>query len=130
MTTALQQSGGGGGSSRGLADVIDSILDKGLVLDAYVGVSIVGIELLTINARVVIASVDTYLRFAEATNRLDLSEQQGAGMTELVGNATQGVTKGKTKGVLEAVGEKVSGALQDEREEFERREPSRRRRGE
>ncbi|GAB2843522.1 gas vesicle protein GvpJ [Lentzea nigeriaca] len=128
MTTALQQSGGGGGSSRGLADAIDSILDKGLVLDAYVGVSIVGIELVTINARVVIASVDTYLRFAEATNRLDLSEQQGAGMTELLGNTTQSVAKGKTKGMLEAVGEKVAEALQDKREELER--PSRRRRGE
>jgi hypothetical protein len=129
MTTALQQSGGGSGS-RGLADAIDSILDKGLVLDAYVGVSVVGIELLTINARVVIASVDTYLRFAEATNRLDLTAQQGAGMTELVGNATQGAAKGKTRGVLEAVGEKVSDALHDRREESERREPSRRRRGE
>src|SRR4051794_22666235 len=56
----------------GLADVIDIILDKGLVLDAYVRVSLVGIELLTVDARIVISSVDTYLRFAEATNRLDL----------------------------------------------------------
>ena len=58
-----------------LADVIDSILDKGLVIDAYVRVSLVGIELLTIDARIVIASVDTYLHFAEATNRLDLYEK-------------------------------------------------------
>lgn len=130
MTTALQQPGGGGGSSRGLADAIDSILDKGLVLDAYVGVSVVGIELLTINVRAVIASVDTYLRFAEATNRLDLSAQQGAGMPELVGDMSQGAAKGKTRGVLEAVGEKVADALHDKREESERRQPSRRRRGE
>jgi gas vesicle structural protein len=129
MTTALQQSGGGSGS-RGLADAIDSILDKGLVLDAYVGVSVVGIELLTINARVVIASVDTYLRFAEATNRLDLSAQQGAGMPELVGDMSQGAAKGKTRGVLEAVGEKVADVLQDKREEFERRGSSRRQKGE
>jgi hypothetical protein len=129
MTTALQQSGGGSGS-RGLADAIDSILDKGLVLDAYVGVSVVGIELLTINARVVIASVDTYLRFAEATNRLDLSAQQGAGMPELVGDMSQGAAKGKTRGVLEAVGEKVADVLQDKGDEFERRQPSRRRKGE
>ena len=59
----------GGGT---LADVIDIILDKGLVIDAYVRVSLVGIEILTIDARIVIASVDTYLRFAEAVNRLDL----------------------------------------------------------
>ena len=59
-------------SPSGLADVIDVILDKGLVIDAYIRVSLIGIELLTIDARIVIASVDTYLRFAEAVNRLDL----------------------------------------------------------
>src|SRR5204863_3463917 len=56
----------------GLADVIEVILDKGLVIDAYVRVALVGIELLTIDARIVIAGVDTYLHFAEAVNRLDL----------------------------------------------------------
>lgn len=66
-----------------LADVINTILDKGLVIDAYVRVSLVGIEILTVDARIVIASVDTYLRFAEAVNRLDLSEQQ-QGLTELL----------------------------------------------
>ena len=59
---ARPNSGGGGG----LAEVIDIILDKGLVIDAYVRVSLIGIEILTIDARIVIASVDTYLRFAEA----------------------------------------------------------------
>src|SRR4051812_50158281 len=77
MTTAVQPAGGGGQldrpSSSSLADVIDTILDKGLVIDAFVRVSLVGIELLTIDARVVVASVDTYLRFAEAVNRLDLT---------------------------------------------------------
>jgi hypothetical protein len=62
----------------GLADVLELILDKGLVIDAYVRVSLVGIELLTIDARVVVASVDTYLRFAEAVNRLDLVAQSDA----------------------------------------------------
>ena len=62
-------------SSSSLADVIDTILDKGLVIDAYVRVAIVGIELLTVDARIVVASVDTYLRFAEAVNRLNISEQ-------------------------------------------------------
>ena len=68
----------------GLADVIEIILDKGIVIDAYVRVSLVGIEILTIDARLVVASVDTYLRFAEATNRLDLDDKGGMGLTELV----------------------------------------------
>jgi gas vesicle structural protein len=63
-------------SPSSLADVIDTILDKGLVIDIYVRVSLVGIELLTIDARIVIASVDTYLRFADAVNRLDLTDTQ------------------------------------------------------
>jgi len=53
-------------SSSSLAEVIDRILDKGIVIDAWVRVSLVGIELLAIEARVVIASVETYLRYAEA----------------------------------------------------------------
>ncbi len=68
----------------GLADVIEVILDKGIVIDAYARVSLVGIEILTVDARIVIASVDTYLRFAEATNRLDLYEHAGKGLTEVV----------------------------------------------
>jgi gas vesicle structural protein len=68
----------------GLADVVEVILDKGIVIDAYVRVSVVGIELLTIDARIVIASVDTYLRFAEATNRLDLAANAGMGLTDVV----------------------------------------------
>lgn len=68
-------------SSSSLADVVEMILDKGLVIDIYVRVSLVGIEILTIDARIVIASVDTYLRFAEATNRLDLTQQGGKDLT-------------------------------------------------
>jgi hypothetical protein len=49
-----------------LAEVIDRILDKGIVIDAWVRVSLVGIELLALEARVVIASVETYLKYAEA----------------------------------------------------------------
>ena len=71
-------------SPSSLADVIDTILDKGLVIDIYVRVSLVGIELLTIDARIVIASVDTYLRFAEAVNRLDITEaDQKPAVTDL-----------------------------------------------
>jgi hypothetical protein len=78
MTIAAQPGAGAGGtpSPSGLADVIDTILDKGLVIDAFIRVSLVGIELVTIDARIVIASVDTYLRFAEAVNRLDISQQK------------------------------------------------------
>jgi hypothetical protein len=68
-----------------LADVIEIVLDKGIVIDAYVRVSLLGIELLTVDARIVVASVDTYLRFAEATNRLDLYEKGGKGLNEVVG---------------------------------------------
>ena len=71
-----------------LADVLDTILDKGLVIDIYVRVSLVGIELLTIDARIVIASVDTYLRFAEAVNRLDLTQDGSKGLPELVEDMT------------------------------------------
>jgi len=108
MTTAVQP--GGGNSARpqpsGLADVIDTILDKGMVIDAYVRVSLVGIELLTIDARVVIASVDTYLRFAEAVNRLDISQEK-EGLPGLLGDMEEGGAKHKTKGALEAAGEKI-----------------------
>jgi len=70
-----------------LADVLDLILDKGLVIDAYVRVSVIGIEVLTVDARVVVASVDTYLRFAEAVNRLDLTQTETAGLKGLSGAA-------------------------------------------
>ena len=71
-------------SPSGLADVIEIILDKGIVIDAYVRVSLLGIELVTLDARLVVSSVDTYLRFAEATNRLDIDDQGGKGLTEIV----------------------------------------------
>jgi hypothetical protein len=53
-------------ASTSLAEVIDRILDKGIVIDAWVRVSLVGIELLALEARVVVAGVDTYLKYAEA----------------------------------------------------------------
>jgi len=116
------QTGGPGPSPSGLADVIDTILDKGLVIDAYVRVSLVGIELLTIDARIVIASVDTYLRFAEAVNRLDISQDKET-LPDLVGDMQQGGAKHKTKGVLEAAGEKFRDFTGDGQE----REPAGRR---
>jgi hypothetical protein len=115
-------------------DVIDTILDKGLVIDAFVRVSLVGIEILTIDARIVVASVDTYLRFAEATNRLDLYEKGGKDLPSVVKDLTEGgtksVAKGKTKGILDAAKETVEEVLEDrseDREERRRRAPRRER---
>jgi hypothetical protein len=102
----VMQGGGSSPSPTGLADVIETILDKGLVVDAYVRVSLVGIEVLTIDARVVIASVDTYLRFAEAVNRLDISQEK-EGLPGLFGDMQEGGAKHKTKGMLDAATEKL-----------------------
>ncbi len=111
----------------GLADVIEIILDKGIVIDAYVRVSLIGIELITIDARIVIASVDTYLRFAEAVNRLNIAEQDGSqGLPELMESMTQGGAKSKTKGALEGVKEKLPGGGDDD--DKGRKQPQRTRR--
>ena len=110
-----------------LADVINTILDKGIVIDIYVRVSLVGIELLTIDARIVIASVDTYLRFAEAVNRLDLAETgHSQGLPQLMESITSGGAKSKTSGAIEGVKEKVSEMLggDDDEEEEEQKQPA------
>jgi gas vesicle structural protein len=95
-------------SPSGLADVVDLILDKGLVIDAYVRVAVIGIELITIDARIVIASVDTYLRFAEAVNRLDLTQTELAGLPELTEKGPEKMAEGATEGVIEGVEDKVT----------------------
>ena len=100
-------------SPSGLADVLDVILDKGLVIDAFVRVSVIGIELITIDARIVIASVDTYLRFAEAVNRLDLAETGGVGIEDLKENGS----KQKTRGALEGAKEKLTPGSKDKESE-------------
>ncbi len=104
----------------GLADVIEIILDKGIVIDVYVRVSLVGIELLTIDARVVIASVDTYLRFAEATNRLELEEKQrtlpdliGDIGGEVVEDVAENVVDKKVSGVVDKVREPIAEAKEE-----------------
>jgi gas vesicle structural protein len=87
-----------------LADVLEVVLDKGIVIDAYVRIAVVGIELITIDARIVIASVDTYLQFAEAVNRLDLQpNKQVAGLPGLMEEITEGGAAHKTKGALSGV---------------------------
>jgi hypothetical protein len=137
MTVATQTQGGGGvdrgggGGSSGLADVVELILDKGLVIDVFVRVSLVGIEILTIDARIVVASVDTFLRFAEATNRLDLygKGKGGKDLTEVTQGMMEGGAKGKTSGVLDAAVDKVEELLggNNDQEQEREREPVRRR---
>jgi TATA-binding protein-associated factor Taf7 len=109
-------------NSGGLVEVIDLILDKGLVIDIYVRVSLVGIELLTIDARIVVASVDTYLRFAEAVNRLDLARSgtETRGLPGIMEEIREGGAEHKAKGVLEGAKDKVQELLgSDEEEEAE-----------
>ncbi|MEU9734248.1 gas vesicle structural protein GvpA [Streptomyces sp. NPDC048002] len=123
---------GGGGVSRSgtssLYDVLDLILDRGLVIDVFVRVSLVGIEILKIDIRIVVASVDTYLRFAEACNRLDLESgsKQPSQLTDLVGEITESGAAGKTSGALAGAAETVKDALtggdDDEEEEYEETE--------
>jgi len=121
VTVQSSQRGGGGYLARpapsGLADVIEIILDKGIVIDAYVRVSLVGIELLTIDARIVIASVDTYLRFAEATNRLDLYEKGGQPLTEALGDLQESGASKKTSGAISGVKKALKPSSSDDDED-------------
>ena len=118
MATTVQRPGGAyvqRSSSGGLYEVIDVILDKGLVIDVFLRVSLVGIELLTVDARIVIASVDTYLRFAEAVNRLEITgTERSEGLPQLMEDITDGGAGNKTKGVLEGAKESLFGSSDDD----------------
>jgi len=137
MTTSVQPGGGGAALDRPagsqLAEVVDTILEKGLVIDAFVRVSLVGIEVLTIDARVVIAGVDTYLRFAEAVGRLDLNSTGGKGLPDLLNDVQEDgahkKVKGAARGAIEAAGEGVRGFL-DDRDKRPRKPSHRPERGE
>ncbi|WPR52438.1 gas vesicle structural protein GvpA [Streptomyces sp. S399] len=124
QSSSANNSGGGSGN---LYDVLELILDKGLVIDAFVRVSLVGIEILKVDVRVVVASVDTYLRFAEACNRLDLESGRKAPtqLTDIVGDTVESGAKGKSKGALtgavEAFTESFQGGRDDDEEETEKR---------
>jgi gas vesicle structural protein len=127
VQTTQRRSGGGyldRPAPSGLADVVEIILDKGIVIDIYVRVSLVGIELLTIDARIVIASVDTYLRFAEATNRLDLYEHGGKDLGEMVHDLQEGGASGKTQGAVEGVKRALGRGHSDGDDEDEERRPA------
>ncbi|RLP86149.1 gas vesicle protein [Micromonospora sp. CV4] len=113
MTLVSDEGGAGGALERvgsaagGLADVVETVLDKGVVIDAQVTVGVVGIPLVEINARVVVASIETYLRFAEAVDRLDIAPEEGEGLAGLVGGVT-----GAVRDVTDSVGE-VTGNVRD-----------------
>ncbi|GAA3360531.1 hypothetical protein GCM10017744_043560 [Streptomyces antimycoticus] len=118
-----------------LYDALELILDRGMVIDIFIRVSLVGIEILKIDARIVVASVDTYLRFAEACNRVDLEFDRSKTVPELLGGMSgggspagrvaAGVGKKKAKKAVEGVGEKVKRAVgaDDDEEDEEREEP-------
>ena len=111
--------------SSGLADVLEILLDRGLVIDAFVRVSLVGIELLTVDLRVVIASVDTYLRFAEAVNRLDLQQTSDAkGLPDLFEKGGEEMaeheSKGAVEGGMDAIKEKMGLGRGDDDDDNER----------
>jgi len=108
-------------ASSGLYDVLDLILDKGIVIDAFVRVSLVGIELLTVDLRLVIASVDTYLRYAEGVERLHMFNPEGSKkLPDVVGGGMKGhaLKKGAEK-VGKALSGKGDEGQDDEGEENE-----------
>ncbi|MFE6025866.1 gas vesicle protein GvpJ [Streptomyces niveus] len=116
-----------------LYDVLELILDRGMVIDIFIRVSLVGIEILKIDARIVVASVDTYLRFAEACNRLDLeNDSTSRTVPELFGGGmTKSVGKAGAKKAAHSVGDKVKKAVgaggddEDEQDEQEEERPRR-----
>jgi gas vesicle structural protein len=112
-----------------LYDVLELILDRGMVIDVFIRVSLVGIEILKIDARIVVASVDTYLRFAEAVNRVNLEfDRTSQTVPELLGEtAPRAVGKKSAKKAVKSVGDKVKQVVGDEDEdedEAEEEEPS------
>jgi gas vesicle structural protein len=131
---ALQPTSGGGGvvehegGASGLADVVNTILDKGLVIDVFARISLVGIELLRIDARIVVASVDTYLRFAAAANRLAMGASEPTGLPGLLDGIQETGSKAKAKGMLNAAQEKLDDIFGPDDEDEEEERPRRRRR--
>lgn len=112
-----------------LYDVLELILDRGMVIDVFIRVSLVGIEILKIDARIVVASVDTYLRFAEACNRLDLERDSGSTtVPELIGGgAVKSIGKRKVRRAAESVGDTVRKAVGDDEEDAAEERPRKRR---
>ena len=104
-------------SAAGLYDVLDLILDKGIVIDAFVRVSLVGIELVTVDLRIVIASVDTYLRYAEGVDRLKIRGDEKSEPKSLPGMVSGGMKKKALKDGAQSIGRQLFGHDEDERED-------------
>jgi gas vesicle structural protein len=116
--------GGGGvveheGGASSLADVLNTILDKGLVIDVFARVSLVGIELLRVDARIVVASVDTYLRFAESANRLGVGATEPAGLPGLVGDIQAANSKDEALELVEGKVDEIFGTGDEQEAEEE-----------
>lgn len=107
-----------------LYDVLELILDRGMVIDVFIRVSLVGIEILKVDARIVVASVDTYLRFAEACNRLDLErDSRSTTVPELFGGGVaRSVGKRKVRKAAGTLGETVRKVVGGDDEESEDRD--------
>ncbi|MFG2547793.1 gas vesicle structural protein GvpA [Streptomyces sp. NPDC048594] len=101
-----------------LYDVLELILDRGMVIDVFVRVSLVGIEILKVDARIVVASVDTYLRFAEACNRLDLEhDARSKTVPELFGGpVAKSVGRAGAKRTARSLTDKVRDVLAPDEE--------------
>lgn len=112
MAAAPVPSGPSGGA---LTEVLELILDRGVVIDVFVRVSLVGIEILTIDARVVVASVDTYLRYAEAVGRINLDTPK-RGVPDLIeGRKTAGAIEAATDKLGELFGSAMSEPIKEQR---------------
>jgi hypothetical protein len=110
MAISTPSSGPSGGA---LTEVLELILDRGVVIDVFVRVSLVGIEILTIDARIVVASVDTYLRYAEAVGRINLDNKK-AGVPELMaGRKTEKAIENATDKLGELFGGILGQPAQD-----------------
>jgi hypothetical protein len=136
--TPAQRSSGSGN----LAELVSVILDKGIVIDAWARVSVIGIEILTVEARVVVSSVDTYLRYAEAIGLTALAAapgqqgqaaggQQGASQQQLpsrdevmgyLEDHPEGVDLGEMQAYFDAPREELAGIVQDLVDDREARE--------
>jgi hypothetical protein len=105
-------------NASGLYDVLDLILDKGIVIDAFVRVSLVGIELLTVDLRIVVASVDTYLRYAEGVERLQVYNRSGAAkLPDVVGGGMRFGAMKKATSKVKEVADKLTGDGDEDEDE-------------
>jgi hypothetical protein len=107
------------GGASGVEDVVELILDKGLVIDVFARVSLVGTEILTIDARATVASLDTFLHYAEATNRLDLhsSKKRGTGLPGRQGNKQARKSLDPAAGKVKSVEEQVEDIFKPPRQQ-------------